>query len=167
MLLERVAELLGFAASGAHPFCVQFPPQAQVGARGGPAHPRGPQDYPNTGGSAGTRLTVALPLPPSREGEGPGAAHGVNGQARYHPATGATSNTPWLTERYSTSFGVAAPEEYVPRMMDQGHAHEDERGSLLSPSWGDETLEAEPFREPQDGSVGHAGGSDYRVPLIP
>src|SRR3954463_4961962 len=69
-------------------------------------------------------------------------------------------------EHYSAAFGVAAPEEYVPRMMDQGHAHEGEQGSLLSPSWGDETPEAELFQEPRDGSAGHTGGDDYRVPLI-
>ena len=28
VLLERVAELLGFSASGAHPFCTQLPSQA-------------------------------------------------------------------------------------------------------------------------------------------
>ena len=33
-------------------------------------------------------------------------------------------------------------------MMDQGHPHESEQGSLLSPSWGDEAPEAEPFQEP-------------------
>src|SRR3954469_4528350 len=70
-------------------------------------------------------------------------------------------------EHYNTTFGVAAPEEYVPRMMDQVHAHEGEQGSLLSPSWGDRTPEAELFEEPRDGSVGHAGGDNYRVPLIP
>ena len=36
VLLERVAELLGFAASGAHPFCTPLPPQAQGGPRGAP-----------------------------------------------------------------------------------------------------------------------------------
>src|SRR4051812_14691820 len=163
VLLERVAELLSFAASGAHPFCVQLPPQAQGGARGGPAHPRGPQDYPNTGESAGARLAVALPPPPARKGEGLGAAHGASGQPRYHPMVGTTSNAAWRMEHYSTSFGVTTPEEYVPHMMDQGHAHEGEQGSLFSPSWGDKTPEAEPFQEPRDGPVGHAGGNDYRV----
>ena len=51
-------------------------------------------------------------------------------------------------------------------MMDQEHPHESEQGSLLSPSWGDEAPEAEPFQEPRDGPTGHAGGKDYRVPLI-
>ena len=65
------------------------------------------------------------------------------------------------------AFGMTAPEEYVPLMMDQGHPHENGQGSLLSPSWGDEAPEAEPFQEPRDGPTGHAGGNDYRVPLIP
>ena len=62
---------------------------------------------------------------------------------------------------------MTAPEEYVPHMMDQGHPHEGEQGSLLSPSWGDEAPEAEPFQEPRDGPTGHAGGNDYQVLLIP
>ena len=36
VLLERVAELLGSAASRAHPFSVQLPPQIQGGPYGGP-----------------------------------------------------------------------------------------------------------------------------------
>ena len=47
VLLERVAELLGFAASGAHPFCTQLPSQAQGGLHGGSAHARGLQGYSN------------------------------------------------------------------------------------------------------------------------
>ena len=62
---------------------------------------------------------------------------------------------------------MTAPEEYVPLMMDQGHPHEGEQGSLLSPSWGDEAPEAELFQEPQDGPAGHAGSDDYRVQPIP
>ena len=67
---------------------------------------------------------------------------------------------------YGEAFGAAAPEAYVPHMMDQGHPHEGEQGSLLNPSWGDEAPEAEPFQESQDGPTGHAVGNDYRVPLI-
>ena len=46
VLLERVAELLGFAASGAHPFCTQLPSQDQSSPRGGPTRARGLQGYP-------------------------------------------------------------------------------------------------------------------------
>ena len=46
-------------------------------------------------------------------------------------------------------FGMTAPEEYVPLMMDQGHPHESKQGSLLSPSWGDEAPEVELFQEPR------------------
>ena len=42
VLLERVAELLGFAASGAHPFCTQLASQAQ----GGPRVPAGSKATP-------------------------------------------------------------------------------------------------------------------------
>src|SRR4051812_12978973 len=61
VLLERVAELLGFAASGAHPFCIQLPSQAQGGSRGGPARSRGPLGYPDTSESVGAGLAMALP----------------------------------------------------------------------------------------------------------
>ena len=80
---------------------------------------------------------------------------------------GASSRTAWHTGHYSEAFGVAAPEEYVPHMMDQGHAQEDEHGSLLGPSWGDEAPEAELFQEPWESPVDRAGSNDYRVPLIP
>ena len=80
---------------------------------------------------------------------------------------GASGRTAWHAEHYGMDFGMTAPEEYVPLMMDQGHPHEGEQCSLLSPSWGDEAPEAEPFQESRDGPAGHAGGNDYRVPLIP
>ena len=53
VLLERVAKLLGFAASGAPPFCTQLPPQVQGGPHGGSVHaraaPSGLQGHPNAG----------------------------------------------------------------------------------------------------------------------
>ena len=65
------------------------------------------------------------------------------------------------------AFGMTALEEYMPHMMDQGRVHEDEQGSLLGPSWGDEAPEAELFQEPREGPVGYARNNDYQVPLIP
>ena len=167
MLLERVAELLGFAASGAHPFCTQLPSQAQGGPRGGSARARGLQGYSNASEAVGTGPAAALPPLPVREEEGLDATHGPSGQPCYHPTVGVSSRTAWHAEHYGVAFGMTAPEEYVPLMMDQGHPHEGEQGSLLSPSWGDEAPEAEPFQEPRDGPTGHAGGNNYRVPLIP
>ena len=52
-------------------------------------------------------------------------------------------------------------------MIDQELTHEDEQGSLLGPSWGDKTPEAELFHEPREGPVGYAGNNVYQVPLIP
>ena len=161
-----MAELLGFAASGAHPFCTQLPSQAQGGPRGGSARARGLQGYSNASEAVSTGPAAALPPLPVREEEGLDATHGPSGQPRYHPKVGASSRTAWQAEHYGVAFGMTAPEEYVPHMMDQGHPHEGEQGSLLSPSWGDEAPEAEPFQEPRDGPTGHAGGNDYRVPLI-
>ena len=166
VLLERVAELLGFAASGAHPFCTQLPSQAQGGPRGGSARARGLQGYSNASEAVSTGPAAALPPLPVREEEGLDATRGPSGQPRCHPTVGASGRTAWHAEHYGVAFGMTAPEEYVPLMMDQGHPHESEQGSLLSPSWGDEAPEAEPFQEPRDGPTGHAGGNDYRVPLI-
>ena len=146
VLLERVAELLGFAASGAHPFSTQLPSQAQGGPRGGSACARGLQGYSNASKAVSAGPAAALPSLPVREEEGLDATRGPSGQPRCHPTVGASGRTAWRAEHYSMAFGVVAPEEYVPLMMDQGHSHEGEPGSLLSPSWGDEALEAEPFQ---------------------
>ena len=60
VLLERVAELLGFAASGAHPFCTQLPSQAQSSPRGGPTRARGLQGYHATDEAVSTGPAAAL-----------------------------------------------------------------------------------------------------------
>ena len=46
VLLERVAKLLDAAASGAPLFCVQLPPQALGGSRGGPIRAHAPPGAP-------------------------------------------------------------------------------------------------------------------------
>ena len=80
---------------------------------------------------------------------------------------GTSSEAAWHTGHYSEAFGAAAPEAYVPHMVDQGHAQEEDHGAFLCPGWGEETHEAELFQEPREGLVDCAGGSNYRVPLIP
>ena len=148
MLLEQVAELLGFAASGAPPFCTQLPPQVQGGLHGGSVHarvaPSGLQGHPNVGQAVSPGPAAALPPPLAIE-EGLATTRGPGGPPRYHPQEGASSSTAWHAGHYGVAFGMTAPEEYVPLMMDQGHPHENGQGSLLSPSWGDEAPEAEPF----------------------
>ena len=106
------------------------------------------------------------PPPPASEG-GLATAHSLSGPPHYHPQVGTSSRTAWHTGCYGAAFGMAAPEEYVPHMMDQGRAHEDEQGSLLGRSWGDEAPEAELFQESRVGLTGHTGSDDYWVPLIP
>ena len=49
---------------------------------------------------------------------------------------------------YNEAFGAAAPEAYVPHMVDQGRALEEDHGPFLGPGWGEETPEAELFQEP-------------------
>ena len=157
VLLERVAELLSFAASGAHPFCTQLSSQAQGGPRGAPTCNRGLQGYSNTSEAVSAGPAAALtPLPASEEGLV--ATHGPHEPPRYHPQVGTSSRAAWHAEPYGAAFGMTAPEEYVPHMMDQGHPREGEQ---------DEVPEAELSQEPRDGPTGHAGSDDYRVPLIP
>ena len=133
VLLERVAELLGFAASGAHPFCTPLSPQAQGGPRGGPMCNHGLQSYSNTSEAVSIGPAAApAPLPVSEEGLV--ATHGPHGPPRYHHQAGTSSRVAWHVEPYGAAFGVMATEEYVPHMMDQGHPREGEQGSLLSPS---------------------------------
>ena len=126
----------------------------------------GLQGHANTGQAVSPGPAAALPLPPAIK-EGLATTRGPGGPPRYHPQAGTSSRTAWHAERYGAAFGVATPEEYVPHMMDQGRTHEDEQGSLLGPSWGDETPEAELFQEPRGGPVGYAGNNEYQVPLIP
>ena len=64
VLLERVAELLGFAVSGAHPFSTRLPSQAQGDPRGGSARARGLQGYSNASEAVSTGPAAALPPPP-------------------------------------------------------------------------------------------------------
>ena len=90
VLLERVAELLGFAASGAHPFSTQLPSQAQGDPRGGSARARGLQGYPDASEAVSARPEAALPPPPVREEEGLNATHGPSGRPRCHPTVGAS-----------------------------------------------------------------------------
>ena len=59
-----------------------------------------------------------------------------------------------------------ASEAYVPRMMDQEYALEDDPDSFLEPGWEEEALEAEAFQEPSGSLASHAGDNSYRVPLI-
>ena len=170
MLLERVAELLGSAISGAHPFCTEPPPQVQGGPHGGPARaraaPSGFQGHPNVNLAVSTGLTTAPPPPATFEG-GSTTAHGPGEPPRYHSQVGIVSRTMWHMGHYGEAFGAAAPEAYAPHMVDQGHALEEDHGSFLGPRWGEETLKAELFSEPREGPVDRAGGSDYRVSLIP
>ena len=85
---------------------------------------------------------MLLPPPSASEG-GLAAAHDPSGPSRHHRQVGASSRAAWHTRHYNEAFGVAAPEEYVPHMMDQGHAQEEDHSSFLGPSWGEETPEAE------------------------
>ena len=117
VLLERVAELLGFAALGDHPFCTPLPSQAQGSQCGGPTSNRGLQGYSNTSEAVSTGPAAALPPLPVRE-EGPDATRGPSGLSRCHPMVGASGRTVWHAKHYGLAFGMTALEEYVSLMMD-------------------------------------------------
>ena len=67
---------------------------------------------------------------------------------------------------YGEAFGARASEAYVPRMMNQEYAPEDDPGSFLELAWEEEALGAEAFQEPPDSPTNHAVDNSYRVPLI-
>ena len=71
----------------------------------------------------------------------------------------------WSVGYHGEVFGVTAPEAYVPRMMDQGYAPEDDLGPFTREDWGEGALGAEAFQEPTENHNDRAGNSNYRVPL--
>ena len=94
-------------------------------------------------------------------------ASGFGGPPCHHPQDDAPSWAVWHAGRYDKAHEVVDPEAYVPLMVDQGCALEEDHGSFLGPGWGEEAPEAELFQEPQESLDNRAGGSNYRVPLIP
>ena len=138
-LLERVAELLDAAASGAPPLCYQLPSQATAGSHGGPCRNHAPSSVPgglvNTSTAAGARGSTA-PMPPATSMCTSVAFHGRSEMPRYHPQDAALGRATWSVGHYGEVFGVTAPEAYVPRMMDQGYAPEDDLGPFTGEDWG-------------------------------
>ena len=60
-----------------------------------------------------------------------------------------------------------ASEAYVPCMMDQEYAPEDDPGSFIGEDWEEGALGVKAFQEPTENHDGRAGNDNYRVPLIP
>ena len=96
---------------------------------------------------AGTGRQVAPTSAQASEGV-PAMAFGFGGPPRHHPLDSAPSQAAWHTGCYGKAHGAVAPEAYVPRMVDQGCALEEDHGSFLGPGWGEETPGAELFQEP-------------------
>ena len=59
------------------------------------------------------------------------AAYGPGGPPPYHPQHGASSQATWSVEHYGEAFGAATPEAYVPHMVDQEYALEEDHRSFL------------------------------------
>ena len=87
-LLERVAELLDVAASGAPPFCHRLSSQATAGPRGEPHHIRAPSTTPggfiniSTAGGVGGSDS---PMAPATSTSASVALHGPSRMPCYHP----------------------------------------------------------------------------------
>ena len=60
----------------------------------------------------------------------------------YHGALGPAA---WSVGHFGGVSGTAAPEAYVPRMMDREYTPEDDPGLFLEPGWEEEMLEVEAF----------------------
>ena len=91
---------------------------------------------------------------------------GPSGVPPYHPQGGALGQAMWSVGHFGEVFGAMALEAYVPRVMDQEYAPEDDPSSFLESGWEEETLEAEAFQEPPGSLADHTGDNSYRVPLI-
>ena len=108
VLLERVAELLDAAASGAPPFCIQLPPQAPGGSCCGPirahAPPGAPQGFINTSLAISTGRQAA-PAPPLASEGTRITAYGPGGPPPYRPQEGASSRIAWRAGHYGEAFG--------------------------------------------------------------
>ena len=94
------------------------------------------------------------------------ASHGPSEMPCYHPQDAALGRATWSVGHYGEVFGVTAPEAYVPRMMDQEYAPEDDPGSFLKEDWEEAMLEVEAFQEPTENRNDRASSNNYRVPLI-
>ena len=55
----------------------------------------------------------------------------------YHPQDATLGRATWSVGHHGEVFGVTAPEAYVPRMMDQEYAPEDDPGSFIGEDWGE------------------------------
>ena len=133
-LLEHVAELLDAAASGAPPFCYRLPPQATARPRGEPHHVRVPSTTPGGFININTASGVGgsdSPVPPATSTGASIALHGPSRMPRYHPQDATLGRATWSVGHHDELFGVTAPEAYVPRMMDQEYALEDDPGSFI------------------------------------
>ena len=71
----------------------------------------------------------------------------------------------WSVGHHGEVFGVTAPEAYVPRMVDQGYAPEDDIGSFIGEDWGEGALGVKAFQEPVENHNNRAGDGNYKVPL--
>ena len=105
-------------------------------------------------------------MPPATSTGASVAPHGPGRMPRYHPQDATLGRATWSVGHYGEVFGVTAPEAYVPRMMDQGYALEDDPGSFIGEDWGEGALGVEAFQEPTENHDSHAGNGNYRVPLI-
>ena len=135
-LLERVAELLDVAAMGAAPFCYQLTPQAAAGSHGGPRCARALSGAP--GGLVDINMThdgghPAAPAPPHMVVGTGVAAYGPIGAPPCHPQDSMTGRPTWSVGHFGEVFEATASEAYVPRMMNQEYAPEDDTSSFLEP----------------------------------
>ncbi len=73
---------------------------------------------------------------------------GPSGQPRCHPTVGASGRTGWHAEHYGVAFGMTAPEENVPLMMDQGHPTKANKARSSARAGGTRRQKPSPSRSP-------------------
>ena len=106
------------------------------------------------------------PMPPTTSMSASVALHGPSRMPHYHPQDATLGQATWSVGHHGEVFGVTIPEAYVPRMMDQGYAPEDDLGSFIGEDWGEGMLGAEACQEPTENHNDRAGNGNHRVLLI-
>ena len=124
-----------------------------------------PRGFINIGTASGVGGSDS-PMP---HAAGTGASVAPNGPSRMpccHPQGATMGRATWSVGNHGKVFAATAPEAYVPRMMDQGYAPEDDPGSFIGEDWGEGALGVEAFQEPTENHNDRANNGNYKVPLI-
>ena len=93
-----------------------------------------PQDFINTSSTINVGRQAA-PAPPLVSESMHITAYGPGGPPTYNPQDGVLGQAAWSVAHCGEAFGAETLEAYVPHMVDQEYALEDDHVSFLGPGW--------------------------------